>query len=1025
MKATPLINNFTSGEWSPLLEGRSDLEQYSHSAKKIENILVMPYGGVTKIPGTRYVAEVKNSAKKVRLIPFEFNVSQAYMLEFGNEYIRFYMNQGQLVSVDSATKLLLHGDGLDGSKNIVDSGYTGHTVTANGNCQIDTSWSEFGTGSILFPGGVGDYVSIPDHADWFAGAGRFTFDCWVKHNVLPTSSEMHYFFCQYLDATHWAGFSLLYTTGLGYTLGFAIYDGIQIVNVAKSCSPPIIGTPYHLALIRGWGGNVNDYAICVNGKILGTPETDDSAWPDYSGASMYLGWKGTAAEMLRANLDEVRWSLGEARWEANFSPPTIEYPQAQGGTPYEIASPYLEAHLPQIQFVQEADVMYLVHPSYNPKKLSRAEHTSWSLEDYIPEGVPDELISLLHFNGEDTSTEITDETGNHVYTAQGTAQIDTAWKKWGSGSLLLNGTTDYVTAPDHADWDFVKSAVGDRTIHFWIKHDDHVGSEYYISHGASATARWYLRHLHGSGLNFFAYTGMAQWIDTGYGAEITDTNEHHIALIKRGNEYGIYLDGAQTAYAISNNTADTTGALHIGVDAQGVTQFFDGHMDELHNWKENIFNAHPMSDLSDTIEVPTGEHAANPFGSANNYPSAVTFFEQRLVFAGTNNKPQTFWASASGNYESMIMGSEDDDAMEFTIASPQVDVIRWVYGDVFLFAGTSGGVYNIGSGSPTIPLTPTNIAVRKHTNFGCNGIPPVKMGNYLYYVQRNNLNLREYVYEYTRETYRATDATLLAEHVLKPKVIATAYQQSPYNLLYCVRSDGEVAIFTRNLIQEVMGWARLSDSGEVESVAVIPRAIGGDEVWFAFKRGTKRYVEYLEDFSFDALEDAFFVRSGLSYSGAPITVVSGLDHLNGEEVTILGDGAVFPNQTVTSNEITLSKACSKIQVGLPYEVKLILQKLEYGTALGTAQGKVQRISRLAVKFYRTLGCSIGVEGKKDILSFRSTGMEMDGPPDLFTGDKVMTFPKGYDRNINILVWQNEPLPLTLLSMVAFGETHEA
>jgi len=83
MKATPLINNFTSGEWSPLLEGRSDLEQYSHSAGTLKNALVMPYGGITKIPGTHFVAEVKDSSKKVRLLPFEFNVTQAYMLEFG------------------------------------------------------------------------------------------------------------------------------------------------------------------------------------------------------------------------------------------------------------------------------------------------------------------------------------------------------------------------------------------------------------------------------------------------------------------------------------------------------------------------------------------------------------------------------------------------------------------------------------------------------------------------------------------------------------------------------------------------------------------------------------------------------------------------------------------------------------------------------------------------------------------------------------------------------------------------------
>jgi len=304
------------------------------------------------------------------------------------------------------------------------------------------------------------------------------------------------------------------------------------------------------------------------------------------------------------------------------------------------------------------------------------------------------------------------------------------------------------------------------------------------------------------------------------------------------------------------------------------------------------------------------------------------------------------------------------------------------------------------------------------------------MGSLLYYIQRNNLTLREYVYEYSSDTFLATDATLLAEHILKPEVLSIGYQQSPYNLLYCARSDGEVAVFTRNLIQKVMGWARLPGSGKVESVAVISRATGGDEVWFVYNRTiggeTKRYIEYLEEFEFESQEDAFFVRSGLSYSGTPISTIAGLIHLIGEEVAILGDGAVFPREIVDAEgEITIATACEKIHVGLPYGVKLILQKLEFGSRLGTAQAKIQRIAQLGIKFYRSLGCSFGTEDKKDILPFRSTSMAMDAPPDLFTGERVIVFPKGYARDIKILIEQDQPLPLTILSMVAFGETYES
>jgi hypothetical protein len=423
----------------------------------------------------------------------------------------------------------------------------------------------------------------------------------------------------------------------------------------------------------------------------------------------------------------------------------------------------------------------------------------------------------------------------------------------------------------------------------------------------------------------------------------------------------------------------------------------------------------------------TDDWAEAAWSAYRGYPGFVTLYEQRLCFAYTSHQPQTVWGSASGDYELMLMGAEAADALIYTLATSQV--IRWIFGDLLLFVGTSGGVFHISSGDPAYPLTPTNVVVRKHTNFGCNTILPVKMGNYLYYIQRNNLTLREYTYEYTRDTFLAHDATLLSEHVLKPSVTYIAYQQSPYNLLYCVRSDGEVGIFTRNLIQEVLGWARLSGSGKAESVAVIPRATGGDEVWFVFNRivggETKRYVEYLEEFSFSSLEDAFFVRSGLSYSGVPISTISGLSHLEGEEVTILGDGAPFPNQTVSGGGVTISGACAKIHIGLPYETKLLLQKLEFGSVLGTAQAKVQRISQLAIKFYKSMGCFFGTEKKKEVLPFRSMSMKMDNPPDLFTGNRSMTFPVGYGRDIKILIYQNQPLPLTILSIVAFGETHEA
>lgn len=81
--------------------------------------------------------------------------------------------------IDTYTKLLLHCDGTDGSTTFSDNGVTGHTVTANGNAQIDTAQSKFGNASGLFDG-TGDYLTIPDHADWNFGTGNFTIDAWIR-----------------------------------------------------------------------------------------------------------------------------------------------------------------------------------------------------------------------------------------------------------------------------------------------------------------------------------------------------------------------------------------------------------------------------------------------------------------------------------------------------------------------------------------------------------------------------------------------------------------------------------------------------------------------------------------------------------------------------------------------------------------------------------------------------------------------------------------------------------------------------
>jgi len=138
--------NFTAGEWSSRLAGRVDLAQFPNASKKIENWLVRPQGGIKTRPGTLFIAEVKDTTLKTRLIPFEFNVTQAYVIEVGNLYFRFYTNQGRLTdtsttisnAVDNGSGLIritstTHGLTTNDFVNI--AGVTG-TIEANGDFQV-------------------------------------------------------------------------------------------------------------------------------------------------------------------------------------------------------------------------------------------------------------------------------------------------------------------------------------------------------------------------------------------------------------------------------------------------------------------------------------------------------------------------------------------------------------------------------------------------------------------------------------------------------------------------------------------------------------------------------------------------------------------------------------------------------------------------------------------------------------------------------------------------------------------------
>lgn len=414
------------------------------------------------------------------------------------------------------------------------------------------------------------------------------------------------------------------------------------------------------------------------------------------------------------------------------------------------------------------------------------------------------------------------------------------------------------------------------------------------------------------------------------------------------------------------------------------------------------------------------------------YPETIAFSEDRLFFGGNTTTPQRVWGTISGDYYTFSPTEKDgtvndDNGLVYELASGQIDAIRWLESTKVLVAGTSSGEFVLTGGNDAA-LTPTNVRAYKATVRGAAKIQPIRIDSSILFVQKAKTKLREHTYDFGTDSYQAVDLTILSEHLTQSRIVEMAFQQEPYSIIWVVLADGQLASLTYNREQEIVAWARQPlANAKVLSVAVIPSANEGeDELYIITQRTVDgnqvQYVEKLAD-EFrpaDAADkkEAFFVDCGLVYDGTSVSTITGLSHLEGEEVAVWADGAVQPNRIVTGGEITLERAAKYVVVGLPYTSKIRTVRFEGGNRKGTAQGKKVRIHRLAVRFLNTLGVKIGrPNGTLDQVYFRLGSDPMGDSPPLFTGDKVITFPGDYDLNGQIEITSDVPTPVTVLALM--------
>jgi hypothetical protein len=492
-----------------------------------------------------------------------------------------------------------------------------------------------------------------------------------------------------------------------------------------------------------------------------------------------------------------------------------------------------------------------------------------------------------------------------------------------------------------------------------------------------------------------------------------------------GNTAPVHLTGTETYGTIDwQYLHDEHGHVKITGYTSATVVTADVHEDQYGNSR--------LPDSSVGSANANTRWSLGAFGGNEKFPRAVAFYEERLYFAGTEGQPQTIFSSKTADFENMTPGTNDDDAINITIASGQVNVIRHMIPGRFLQIMTTSSEFTLSGGTGTQPVTPTSVNVLRETTFGSGDVRPLRAGASTIMVQKGLEKVKEVTFDLDTDGLVGRDLTILAEHLTRGGISDMVWQQEPELVLWFVHSDGTLIGLSYDPQNQTIGWHShpMGDSGVVESITAIPSG-AEDQVYLSVKRtinsATVRHIVFMENIYFGTdIDDAFYVDSGLTYDSTATTTISGLNHLEGETVQILADGAAHPDKTVSGGAVTLDRSASTVHVGYSYDSKMQTLRLEGGADDGVSQGKIKRIHGVTVRFIDTVGAEVGPdENNLDRIPFRDSSMAMDEAVPLFDGDKEITFPSGYDNDARVFVRQTQPLPMTILAVMRRSNTFDA
>lgn len=294
----------------------------------------------------------------------------------------------------------------------------------------------------------------------------------------------------------------------------------------------------------------------------------------------------------------------------------------------------------------------------------------------------------------------------------------------------------------------------------------------------------------------------------------------------------------------------------------------------------------------------------NPF--AGNNPATVGYFQQRLVFAGSNTFPETLWASQPGAFNNFntTNPSADDNAITATLISNQVNNIKHMVampGGLVVLTG--GGAWQVSGGGSDAPITPRTVTATPQAYNGCSDVPPIVINYDIIYNQARGSVVRDLSYSFYTNIYTGADISVMSNHLLIGRsIVGWAYAEDPFKVIWSVTSDGELLSLTYLKEQEVIGWAHHDTYGLFTSVAQIPEG-NTSAVYAVVKRTvlgqTVQFIERMKEREFPyGSEDSFCVDAGLKSTQTEPAATLTASAVTGAGVVFTADAAVFTNADV-------------------------------------------------------------------------------------------------------------------------------